>query len=92
MVTADTEMRATWPENVPENVPEKVPEKLPEMMLVDLLTFWPHSAEVFWQYKMHCPGCPFTRFHTVQEACREHRTPTDEFLVALAQALRAGPG
>lgn len=65
--------------------------EMQEVFLADLLARWPQGATVFWQYKMHCPGCPFSPFHTIQEACQAHQVSEEDFLVALKGAL-SSPG
>jgi hybrid cluster-associated redox disulfide protein len=51
----------------------------------------PATIAVFLRHRMGCPGCPIGCFHTVEDACREHRLPLAEFMTALDAAMdRAG--
>lgn len=51
----------------------------PDLMLATLLQRWPSCAQAFWQQKMQCPGCPFSRFHTVKHACGEFNVDETQF-------------
>jgi hybrid cluster-associated redox disulfide protein len=48
---------------------------------------WPKMLRVFLDYKMNCIGCPFARFMTVEEACREHGVDSGRFLADLNAVL-----
>ena len=41
------------------------------------------TIRVFLDFGMGCPGCPIASFHTVADACREHRLEAAVFLAAL---------
>jgi hybrid cluster-associated redox disulfide protein len=38
---------------------------------------------VFLDFKFMCVGCPIACFHSVEDACREHKAELDAFLQAL---------
>jgi hybrid cluster-associated redox disulfide protein len=47
---------------------------------------WPGTARAFLAHRMGCVGCPIGSFHTVEEACKEHKIGIDGFLAALSEA------
>ena len=49
----------------------------------DVMRGAPETIRVFLQFRMGCVGCPIACFHTVDDACREHRVDRDAFLGAL---------
>jgi hybrid cluster-associated redox disulfide protein len=58
--------------------------------LVDhVMREWPATIRVFLRYRMHCIGCPIGCFHTVADACREHRVECGTFLAELRSAIEA---
>lgn len=44
----------------------------PDLPLSELFAQWPGLAVVFLEYRMLCPGCPITPFHTIAEACARY--------------------
>jgi len=48
----------------------------------------PATIRIFPDFKMGCVGCPIASFHTVDQACAEHRVNADAFLQALRDAAR----
>lgn len=53
----------------------------------DVMNKWPATIRVFLNFRMRCVGCPIGCFHTVEDACREHRTDRDAFLQALNEVV-----
>lgn len=53
----------------------------------DVMNNWPATIRVFLNFRMRCVGCPIGCFHTVEDACREHRTDRDAFLQALNEVV-----
>ncbi|MCP8936935.1 DUF1858 domain-containing protein [Alsobacter sp. SYSU M60028] len=49
----------------------------------DVMRRQPATIAVFLKYKFMCVGCPIACFHTVEDACREHKTELPVFLAAL---------
>ena len=49
---------------------------------------WPSTIRVFLDFGMHCVGCPIATFHSVDEACGEHRVDLETFLRSLHQAVQ----
>ena len=62
----------------------------PTQLVDDLMRRWPATIRVFLDHRMHCVGCPIACFHTVDDACREHKVDRARFLAALAAAASAG--
>ena len=52
----------------------------------DVMNDCPATIRVFLDFRMGCVGCPIACFHTVDDACREHRVDRDAFLKALREA------
>ncbi|KAA5595982.1 DUF1858 domain-containing protein [Blastochloris sulfoviridis] len=46
----------------------------------------PATIRVFLDHRMQCVGCPIARFHSVEEACREHGLALAPVLAALDAA------
>ena len=46
----------------------------------DVMRKWPGTIRAFLDSRMNCPGCPIACFHTVADACREHRVELETFL------------
>jgi hybrid cluster-associated redox disulfide protein len=55
----------------------------------EVMTARPATIRVFLDFRMGCVGCPISAFHTVDDACKEHRVNRDEFLAALRAAAKA---
>jgi hybrid cluster-associated redox disulfide protein len=49
----------------------------------DIMRHWPATIRTFLDHHMNCPGCPIACFHTVEDACREHRVNAEAFLEKL---------
>jgi hybrid cluster-associated redox disulfide protein len=52
----------------------------------DVMHRHPKTIRVFLDFRMKCVGCPVACFHTVEDACREHRADRQTFLTALEAA------
>ncbi len=53
----------------------------------DVMTDRPETIRVFLDFRMGCVGCPIACFHTVNDACGEHRVDRDAFLRALREVV-----
>jgi len=53
----------------------------------DVMNKWPSTIRVFLNFRMRCVGCPIGCFHTVDDACREHRADRDAFLRTLNEVV-----
>ncbi|WP_352473132.1 MULTISPECIES: DUF1858 domain-containing protein [unclassified Mesorhizobium] len=62
----------------------------PDMTIDEIMRQWPATVAVVLGRKMLCTGCPIGPFHTVTDACREHRVNETRFLVDLELAVRGG--
>ena len=61
----------------------------PERLVDDVMRQWPATIRVFLDFRMHCIGCPIGCFHTIDDACREHRVDPNAFLSALRATIAA---
>ncbi|MEI4263345.1 DUF1858 domain-containing protein [Roseovarius sp. D0-M9] len=62
----------------------------PDLPLTVLMTRWPQTIQIFMRHRMLCVGCPFGRFCTLTDACREYDLDKDAFLRELRDAVDAG--
>jgi len=60
-----------------------MPAITPDLLVDDVMRRWPVAIRVFLDFKFMCVGCPIACFHTVEDACREHKADLDAFLQAL---------
>ena len=60
-----------------------------DMTVDNVMRRWPLTIRVFVDFGMHCVGCPIATFHSVDEACREHRIDLERFMGRLREAARA---
>ncbi|QND65291.1 DUF1858 domain-containing protein [Mesorhizobium loti] len=60
----------------------------PDTVVDEIMRKWPATVAVVLRYKMLCVGCPIGTFHTVAEACREHRIDEADFLLDLESVVR----
>jgi hybrid cluster-associated redox disulfide protein len=54
----------------------------------DVMRRWPSTIRVFLDRKLRCVGCPFGRFHTLEEVTQLHRDDLHAFMSALADEIR----
>ncbi|MEP2029796.1 MAG: DUF1858 domain-containing protein [Paracoccaceae bacterium] len=59
------------------------------MLLRDVMEKWPQTIPVFIKHKMLCVGCVITPYHTIQDACSEHKVSEPMFRSELLQAMKA---
>jgi hybrid cluster-associated redox disulfide protein len=52
----------------------------------DVMQRWPATIRIFLAFGMDCVGCPIGSFHTIEDACREHRIAIDDVLAKLRAA------
>jgi hybrid cluster-associated redox disulfide protein len=57
-----------------------------DLLVDDVMRRWPATIRVFLDLKFLCVGCPVGIFHSVEDACREHRTEMEPVLEALRAA------
>jgi hybrid cluster-associated redox disulfide protein len=58
----------------------------------DVMQRWPATIRIFLDFRMDCVGCPIGSFHTIEDACREHRIAIDGFLAKLRAAVTTRRG
>lgn len=59
-----------------------------DMVVDEIMRKWPATVTVMLSYRMLCVGCPIGTFHTVAEACHEHRIDETRFILDLESAVR----
>ncbi|TGQ64702.1 DUF1858 domain-containing protein [Mesorhizobium sp. M00.F.Ca.ET.186.01.1.1] len=60
----------------------------PDMVVDEIMRKWPATVQVVLSHRMLCVGCPIGTFHTVAEACREHKIDETRFILDLESAVR----
>jgi hybrid cluster-associated redox disulfide protein len=60
-----------------------------DQMVDDVMRRWPSTIRVFLNFGMRCVGCPIATFHSVDEACDEHRVDVAAFLSKLRDTVKA---
>lgn len=58
-----------------------------DLSVMDIMDNWPETLPVFIKYKMLCVGCSIAPFHTIKEACVEHRLEERVLRDALDKAI-----
>ena len=59
----------------------------PDLSMDEILRLWPQTIRVLLRHQVLCIGCPLAVFHTVADACVEHRLDEEAFVVELEQAI-----
>ena len=54
-----------------------------DMTIYEVLQINPQIAPVFFEFGMHCLGCPISRGETVEQAAAAHGVDVDEMLAKL---------
>ena len=60
-----------------------------DLMVDEVMRRWPSTIRVLLDFRMCCVGCPIATFHSVDEACDEHRADTAAFLSKLQDTVNA---
>jgi hybrid cluster-associated redox disulfide protein len=71
-----------------ENAEQSPTEITAEMFMGEILTQWPETIPIFFEYKMTCVGCHMSSFDTLEDALAVYGLPTETVLVALNQSLK----
>ncbi|EJW11779.1 hypothetical protein A33M_2762 [Rhodovulum sp. PH10] len=58
----------------------------PDLTVDAVMCRWPGTIRVFLAHRMRCIGCPIAGFHSIEEACIEHRVEPAGFIAALRAA------
>jgi hybrid cluster-associated redox disulfide protein len=59
----------------------------PELTVAEIMRRWPCTIRVFLEFRLGCVGCPIACFHTLVDACEEHRVDPGSVLMAMDAAL-----
>ena len=51
-----------------------------DMLIGDILTMDPGTAQFFFEMGMHCLGCPASRGESLEQACDVHGVDSDDML------------
>jgi hybrid cluster-associated redox disulfide protein len=54
----------------------------------DVMRRWPSTIRVFLERRLRCVGCPFGRFHTLEEVSQLHSKDLHALMAALADEIR----
>ena len=54
-----------------------------DMLIGDVLEMDTGCAQYFFEFGMHCLGCPAARGETIEQACAVHNTDADELVAKL---------
>lgn len=54
-----------------------------DLTVDEVMRRWPVTVRTFLDFGFGCVGCPIAGFHTVADACAEHRVVPDDFRHAL---------
>ncbi len=54
-----------------------------DMTIYEVLQIAPDIAPVFFEFGMHCLGCPISRGETIEQAAEAHGVSVDEMLAKL---------
>ena len=63
-----------------------------EMGIMDIVTNYPETLEVFAQYGMGCIGCAAARFENLEAGAKVHGIDPDEMVNAMNQILEKSAG
>jgi len=61
------------------------------MSMDNVMKRLPASIAVLIRHGMLCVGCHIAPFHSIAEACRDHRIDEADFLKGLERAVAGGP-
>ena len=60
-----------------------------ESIIGDVLDFNPETAQFFFEFGMHCLGCPASRGESIADACAVHGTNADELVEKINKYLES---
>lgn len=63
-----------------------------DMGIMDIVTGYPETLEVFAQYGMGCIGCAAARFENLEAGARVHGIDVDEMVNAMNQIIEKSAG
>jgi hybrid cluster-associated redox disulfide protein len=59
----------------------------PDCLVDDAMSRFPATIRVFLDFRLGCIGCPIASFHSIDDACREHRIDPGPFMAALRNVV-----
>ena len=60
-----------------------------DMIIMDVLRLDPGTADFFFQFGMHCLGCPSASGESIEQACQVHGVDPDELVEKINSYLAA---
>jgi hybrid cluster-associated redox disulfide protein len=72
-------------------VPPSIPDRWLGLSIAAILGRWPAAAQLFFDRRMACVGCSFSRFDRLDEALAVHGLDPDGFLEGLAAIVDTEP-
>ncbi len=58
-----------------------------EMTLGNVIKEWPETAEVFFQFGLHCIGCHISAYESVTDGAKAHGVNPEELVKALNEKI-----
>jgi hybrid cluster-associated redox disulfide protein len=58
-----------------------------EMTLGNVIKEWPETAEVFFQFGLHCIGCHISAYESVADGAKAHGVNPEELVKALNEKI-----
>jgi len=58
-----------------------------EMTLGGVIKEWPETAEVFFQFGLHCIGCHISAYESVADGAKAHGVNPEELVKALNEKI-----
>lgn len=58
-----------------------------EMTLGNVIKEWPETAEVFFQFGLHCIGCHISAYESVADGAKAHGVNPEELVKALNEKV-----
>ena len=62
------------------------------LSLNEIMRDWPETIPVLIHFKLLCVGCAVAPFHTIKDACIQHKSDEGVIRDALAKAVRDASG
>lgn len=57
------------------------------MTIGEVVQEYPNILSIFFDFGLHCVGCPSASSETVEQACESHVINLKDFLIALNKAI-----
>jgi hybrid cluster-associated redox disulfide protein len=64
------------------------PALSPTLTVSEVLTLWPETVKVFFQYRLGCVGCIIDSFDTLADVADTRGMSLEHFLSELARVIR----